>query len=387
MFPFLPLSQSAAVWQWWSFLKGQVPAGKTILRVNVDETSVCLFQGTAKGTVMATKRKYNETMASDCPREPAQKVSRSTRRTCLTHVAFVCDRSDIQPLLPQVVIGNEHTFQARDWTALVDRAPRNVYMVRQKSAWNNHELYARIITLLATVLAPYMGECQPVLLMDACRCHAHSDPMRACFGGGIWPVFVPAKLTWLLQPLDTHAFLTYKETLRAEYQKARAKTADGQLNVSEFLDALYVTIRSTLQSRCWAKAFECDGFGSGDVTALSSYVRRELAYEGPLGPLAVSAQFPTDEQFKVCFPKNAPKAVGYVAQPFARLFTHGPMPALPAPPLPALPIVPAGKGAPLVPRRPAPPPVPAASSKAGPVTRAQSRLVAALAKGRPVAPR
>ena len=123
MFPYFPLPQAAAVWQWWSFLKAQVPAGKTFLRVNVDETSVCLFQGTAKGTVMARKRKFNDATASDGPREPAQKVNRNTRKTCLTHVALVCDRPDIQPLLPQVAIGNEHTFTARDWPALLGRAP------------------------------------------------------------------------------------------------------------------------------------------------------------------------------------------------------------------------------------------------------------------------
>ena len=66
MFP-LPLSQAAAVWQWWSFLKGQVPAGKTILRVNVDETSVCLFQGTAKGTVMARGNAFMHWFACKAP--------------------------------------------------------------------------------------------------------------------------------------------------------------------------------------------------------------------------------------------------------------------------------------------------------------------------------
>ena len=44
--------------------------------MNVDETSVCLFQSTAKGTVMAGKRLFDDATANDGPREPAQKISR-----------------------------------------------------------------------------------------------------------------------------------------------------------------------------------------------------------------------------------------------------------------------------------------------------------------------
>ena len=42
--------------------------------------------------------------------EPHESASRAKRRACLTHVAFIRDRPDIQPLLPQVLIGNETTF-------------------------------------------------------------------------------------------------------------------------------------------------------------------------------------------------------------------------------------------------------------------------------------
>ena len=110
----LIIIQAAVVWQWFNFLKGQVPGGKAVLRLNVDETSVCLFQGGGKGTVIAGKRKIRDRApdGASASVEPVQKVTRTTRRTCMTHVAFVCDRPDIQPLLPQVVIGNERTFPA-----------------------------------------------------------------------------------------------------------------------------------------------------------------------------------------------------------------------------------------------------------------------------------
>ena len=80
----------------------QVPPGTIALRLNLDETSVCLFQGDAKGNVFANKRQH--------PDGYAQRAPRSKRRSCLTHVGIICDRPDLQPLLPQVIIGNERTF-------------------------------------------------------------------------------------------------------------------------------------------------------------------------------------------------------------------------------------------------------------------------------------
>ena len=349
----------------------------------MDETSVCLFHGSGKGTVMTRKRKTRDQALDGgaVPQEPVQKVSRSMRRTCMTHVGFVCDRPEIQPKLPQVVIGNEHTFPAATFAGLQGRAPANVHLVRQRSAWNNSDLLVQILGALSAVLAPYLHELQPIFLMDACRVHITQPVLRACWRGKLWPVIVPAKLTWLLQPCDTHAFMQYKATLKAEYQKARARTADGQLGIDQFLDALYSTIRSTLQGRRWALAFEVDGFGDGQAM-LSSYARRQLEYDRP--PVVPNA-LPTAELVQLCFPKTkaASKAAGSITRPMANLCSHGPMPqplALPAPAAAkALPAPPIARAAPLGLRRLAPPPAP----RDGPQTRAQSRLLAASAKGAP----
>ena len=48
--------ETFAVWQWWSHARSKVPLGKEALRINMDETSVSLYQGAAKGTIIANKR-------------------------------------------------------------------------------------------------------------------------------------------------------------------------------------------------------------------------------------------------------------------------------------------------------------------------------------------
>ena len=75
------------MWQWFNFAASRVPPLKEPLRINLDETSVCLYQGDAKGTVMRSKTRQRGCDGS------AQRVGRKKRRTCLTHIAFICDQA------------------------------------------------------------------------------------------------------------------------------------------------------------------------------------------------------------------------------------------------------------------------------------------------------
>ena len=292
----------------------------------------------------------------------------------------MCDRPDLQPFLPQVIIGNEHTFQARAMRTLVAACPPNVHLIRQKSAWNNAEVCKRVFRLLGAALRAYFSplvskRLQPVLLMDACRVHLQSGVVAECLAQGIWPIIVPAKLTWLLQPLDTHVFLRYKAYLRTAYQSARLMTADGELQVAQFLQVLLETIRHVLQGRKWARAFDEDGIGEGQAQVSKHIMQQLKLNEAP----AVLAALPSEEVLKLCYPKGAKvpcKLLRRPYQPLARVALPAPAVARPL----ALPV-----GYPLLPRRLTIPALaPAAAPKAGPQTRSQSRLLAALAKGPPL---
>ena len=212
--------------------------------------------------------------------EPLQKASLATKRTCFTHVGLICDEPALQPLLPQVLIGNEQTFLEGDMAALRAACPANVHLVRQKSAWNNAETCKAIIRLLAEALRPHLASkgLQPVLLLDAAPCHLHPSIFQCCAANGIWPIVVPAGLTWLLQPLGAHAFLQYKLRLRARYRSRRAATADGKLTVAQFLPAVCDAIHQVLEGRTWATAFEKNGFGQSQA-ALSAFVLRQCQLE------------------------------------------------------------------------------------------------------------
>ena len=86
-----------------------------------------------------------------------------------------------------------------------------------------------------------------MLFLDACKAHLHARVFAACAACGLWAVVVPAKMTRLLQPLDTHAFLAYKVYLQKLFQEARIRTANGDLDVAGLLKCICGTAISTLQ--------------------------------------------------------------------------------------------------------------------------------------------
>ena len=370
------------MWQWWNFVAARAPAGHSLLRLNLDETSVKLFQGDGKGAVFFSKKRPRHAGGGDGEggavrearaEEPVQRVNLRHKRTCLTHVGLMCDRPDAQPYLPQVLIGNEATFRADEMGALRAACPANVHLVRQKSAWNNVETMKLVLRSLSAALRAYhqdhwhppMLRLQPVLTMDAALIHIHPSVVRSCYALGLWPIVVPARLTWLLQPLDTHAFQKYKQHFRALCQQARLETADSRLSTSQFLETFFATIRRVLQGRRWALAFDSDGYGPRQAKT-SAYILQQLQLDGP--PVVPDTE-PALETLQLCFPRNRPVPLPSLLLRAPKQQLALPPPAQAQAPQLALPAPPVGR--PLLLRRPLA--EAASSSRAGPVTRGQAR--------------
>ena len=288
------------MWKWFNYVSKAAPPRKQILRLNLDETSVCLFQGNGRGNVFVAKRRA------------VQQVSRRKRRCCLTHVATICDNSGLQPLLPQVIIGNAVAFPARRMVALRALCPPNVTLVRQKSAWVNAELFANIVHLIALAIRAWTYRFQPVLIMDTCRVHITQTVLCACYRHGIWVVLVPSLTTWVLNPLDTHGFNKYKAQLQDEYQAARIAAEGNEVDIEDFLRCIFRVIRNILQGKRWSNAFDDNGFSLGQ-TSTSSTLRAQF---GSRFPCDVSCERPSGEDIARCFPRRAVVHTALLMKPF-----------------------------------------------------------------------
>lgn len=344
--------QARAVWQWWNCVSAHVAPGRTALRINLDETSVCLHQGRKKGVVFLK-------------RMPRVNVPLSRRRTYMTYVALACDLPAAQRVLPQVIIGNLHTLPAKSMATLRAALPANVTLLRQRSAWNNNLLCSTIIRMIATALAPFADAYQPVIFFDAARCHLKWNVFAACARLGIWPILVPAKMTWLLQPLDTHVFASFKRRVQAAVLRARC-SGDLEGNVlKQVLAALCEAIESVLQRSDWAHAFASNGFGNAQA-GISARVLGALCLEA--AP-EISHARPSVEDLRVCFPKRARVVADKVLAAIGQNFkAPGAAPA--ALPLGAAPLPAAG------------PPTTRAASKAA----AKAAALAAVPVGRRLTP-
>ena len=158
--------------------------GRAILRINLDETSIRLYQGAHVGNNF------------DLNGAPAvQNASLAIRRLCATLVATICEAPHIQPLLPQVFICNERLFPQAQLATLFAGFPKNVRLLRQRSAWNNTALRIWIIGQLRAALPPYAAVSLPILLFDAAKIHINAKVLAACGRAGVLLVMIPSKIT------------------------------------------------------------------------------------------------------------------------------------------------------------------------------------------------
>ena len=252
-----------------------------------------MFQGDVAGNVFFSKKRA---------RALAQRVPRAKRRCCMTHIGLVCNRPDIQKHLPQVLIVNRRTVPASRMPALRAACPANVRILREKSAWTNIGITTLVVSLLGAALRPFLDTLQPILLMDSLRAHWHPFVLAACRCARIWPLCVPASLTWLMQPLDTHVFLKYKRCLRDAYQDARGLAELSDIDIGAFLHCVFTAIRDVLEARDWASAFRGVGFG-GAQASLERFVRRGTGLADGT-QLALPTTRPSDSDVSKCFDAN-----------------------------------------------------------------------------------
>ena len=247
--PTFVLTQARAVWQWYNYAAEAVRGNKIVLNINFDETSVAYYYGEGKGYVLVNAKDKSA-------KEAVTHAARGEMRGAMTHVAVICDHSEIQSELPQVFISNKILRSLKAYTDVDNALPRNIFIVRQDSGWNNNDIMSKLIRLLGKALAPRRGQVAPIIFMDTARCHGHARVLRACRDTGIVPIFIPAKATWLLQPLDTHAFALYKASMRRAYNDAQIDSGNNVLYTVSWIWILVKVTQQVLQGRTWKRSFE-----------------------------------------------------------------------------------------------------------------------------------
>ena len=82
-------------------------------------------------------------------------VKRGQARTNFTHVAFICDDADIQPLLPQVILVSQKTMSAETAASVMESLPPPCVFLRCKSAWVTEDIMVDIAGMVGKRRAPF----------------------------------------------------------------------------------------------------------------------------------------------------------------------------------------------------------------------------------------
>ena len=111
---------------------------------------------------------------------------------------------------------------------------------------------------------------------------------------------MPAKLTWLLQPLDTDVFSRYNHYLRHRYLQLLCDSHDGRVAAVSIILAMHDACREVLQGTAWAAMFVRNGFG-----ASQRLVKQSIQEELEVDEVArVGSALPTLAQLAAVFPNR-----------------------------------------------------------------------------------
>ena len=287
--------EAVGTWQWCNFLESLAPAGKQVVRINLDETCCRLCTEATKGGVaVGRNRSRKEALIGE------HKASLSARRSAVTLVASVCDDTEIQALLPQVILGNERVLSKGEAHRINAEPDACVYCVRQKSGWVNKEMLSKIVHLMGVALQPWQHTRYFVLCMDACPCHCSVEVVRACNKAGLHVCYVAAGMTSLLQPCDTHVFARLKRFLRAGMECLRLRSRTGETRTYDFLKLMSEAVRCVLHKNSWKVAFAQTGLRD-DQRGVSKSTLRKLQWAAVP---QIGSALPSLAQLSQVYPSN-----------------------------------------------------------------------------------
>ena len=112
-----------------------------------------------------------------------------------------------------------------------------------------------LVRLLKQVLRPFRSTCDFVLSADTYRAHMTRPFLMALGRARIKYMLIPAKLTWCLQPLDTHVFAQYKAALWKAHQSRTCRSEAGRPSWEMVVGSLVEVIETVLRGKSWTQAF------------------------------------------------------------------------------------------------------------------------------------
>jgi len=173
------------------------------------------------------------------------------------------------------LIGNKHklTKKVMEDIAALELGALQVW--QEESGWVSHKLMKELLETLSGALGRHRHTRQIILVLDCARCHISKEITNKANSLGIWLCFVPARLTWLLQPLDIMAFRSFKSRFRIIYTQKRCKKLGGVLSTLEWIQIVAEAVKNIFAESDWSRAFHCSGL-TNEQRHVSEWIRAHV---------------------------------------------------------------------------------------------------------------
>ena len=231
-----------------------------------------------------------------------RRASLAARRSTITHMAAICNKPSFQSLLPQLVLVGESQVTEAKLAALRANSPACGHVWRVQSGWMTAAIMVKYVRLLGQALKDFRTSHRFILFMDALRAHLNKAVLRAASIANLWICVIPGKLTWALQPCDTHLFACYKRQLGEEVQRRSGMTTSGEVNWEIVMESMWQVVTTLMNAKDWRRSFSSVGIAD-EQRNVSERTMRKLQIE----PTAMEVRrgLPTLSDLTLIFPKGS----------------------------------------------------------------------------------
>lgn len=299
-------------WAQW-LLRAVLSPGRYVI-VNLDETAVERVIPRRAGHVAAPRVRG---VARPLMHE---RVARAESHGHLTLVAIATPDAALQPLLPQFILTKDDRLSVAERARLEGMAAP-VMWYRGTNGWVTQDNFPSLLTALRRVLRDHRPGLEYVVVLDCAAQHMCGRVIGHAARLGLHLMFVPSRLTYLLQPLDTHVFARFKVELHRLQCAARAEAASGALARCQWLDCLEQAIQNVIVRGQFERAFAGNGL-MGQPELVRAAVLDQV---GSILPLPW--RHPSDDELATLMGRGALREAGRICRPALRLMAAAPAPA------------------------------------------------------------
>lgn len=274
--------QVAIFLQWVQWLWAVPLRNRDVVCINIDETPLYKQLQPRKGYVLQSQRKHDLNAYARVPLRD--------RRGQATLLGCIADDFELHRALPQFVLTNDKNL-SRAEKAVLAVLPSPLQWVHPSKGWVTTAILKQLITRLRRAVRAERPAAEVVLFMDCATIHISDELLKHCSILNVHPVLIPAGLTYLLQPLDSHVFGSFKRELSEMQEKLRGEHPLGILQGDAWLNAVSSCVLQHIVHKDWTHAF-------GDNGMLQSTGSLRARIQGLLGGcrLPLPLRLPSDEE-------------------------------------------------------------------------------------------